>query len=272
MQPTDTIRAVSTSPDRLPRRWPSSDRRVVSPREIERLVEEARNLVPMFARRYLGRGVPFEDLVGAGNVGVVEAAYRFDPRRGVRFGSYAAWWIRKAIASALGTTASVVAVPRFAYERRRRVIDAITRGRPRGQRDLGVDDVAAGLGLTTQQAEQALAFSMGTVSLDAPLDGESGRSLGERLARPVEEGPEAVALSADRTRAARTALSALSSRQRRIIALRYGMGAPGAEPLSLAEIAQVVGLSRERVRQIEGEALDAIRRRLADVETRSGRG
>src|SRR5258705_5713201 len=126
MQQTDSFRPVPAAPATQQTHPQSTKRRAVSPREIERLVEEARNLVPMFARRYLGRGVPFEDLVGAGNLGVVEAAYRFDAGRGVKFGTYASWWIRKAIVNALGSAASVVVVPRYSFDRRKRVIDAIT--------------------------------------------------------------------------------------------------------------------------------------------------
>jgi RNA polymerase sigma factor (sigma-70 family) len=238
-------------------------RGAVPPREIELLVDEARNLVPMFARRYMGRGVPFEDLVGAGNLGVVEAAHRFDAGRGVKFGSYAAWWIRKAIAGALGTASSVVAVPRYSFERRRQVIEAITSGRAAGRRDLAADDVAAGLGLSLKQVEEALAFSIGAISLDAPVAADDTRSVGDRLARPAEEGPEAIVLNVDRARCARAALAVLSPRQRLVIALRFGLGTDGAEPASLTEVARAIGLSRERVRQIENQALAAIRCELA---------
>jgi RNA polymerase sigma factor (sigma-70 family) len=265
MQMTHAFNTVPAAPSPLkpgPRR---SKRRAVSAREIERLVEEARNLVPMFARRYLGGGVPFEDLVGAGNLGVVEAAHRYDVGRGVKFGSYAAWRIRKAIAGAIGTASSVVAVPRYSFEHRRRVIDAITSGRAAGLRDVAADDVAASLGLSTRQVEQALAFSIGAVSLDSPVARDDRRSVGDRLARPAEEGPEAVALDGDRARCARAALKVLSPRQRLVIALRFGLGTDGAEAASLTDVARTMGLSRERVRQIEGQALTAVRGELATI-------
>jgi len=271
MPSTDSFDAVSPPPSPIEQRPRRGKRRAVPPREIERLVDEARNLVPMFARRYLGRGVPFEDLVGAGNLGVVEAAYRFDATRGVKFGSYAAWWIRKAIAGALGTASSVVVVPRYSFDRRRRVIDAITSGRALGLRDVAADDVAAGLGLSVRQVEQALAFSIGALSLDAPVGHDDRRSVGDRLARPAEEGPEAIVLHGDRTRAARAALKVLSPRQRLVLALRFGLGANGAEPASLTDVARAMGLSRERVRQIEGQALAAIRQELGMAASKPGR-
>jgi RNA polymerase primary sigma factor len=271
MRTTDSFSPVPAAPSPLRNRPQPTKRRFVSPLEIERLVDEARNLVPMFARRYLGRGVAFEDLVGAGNLGVVEAAYRFDSGRGVKFGSYAAWWIRKAIAATLGSAASVVAVPRYSFDRRRRVLDAITSGRAEGLRDFGTADVAGGLGLSARQVEQALSFSVGVISLDAPVGHDSRHNVGDRLARPTEEGPEAVVLDADRARSARAAIAVLSPRQRLVITLRFGMGGQGAEPASLTDVARVMGLSRERVRQIEGEALTAVRRKLATAGWRPAR-
>jgi RNA polymerase sigma factor (sigma-70 family) len=266
MPSTDPSSAVATSPSRLRRGPQPTKRRAVSPREIERLVEEARRLVPMFARRYLGRGVPFDDLVGAGNLGVVEAAYRFDPARGVKFGSYAGWWIRKAISAALESSCSVVVVPRYSFERRRRVLDAIASGRGTGVRVIGSEDLAAGLGLSARQVEQAMAFSVGTISLESPLGPDDRRRVEDRLARPAEEGPESIALHGDRARRARAALSCLTERQKLVVTLRFGFGSDGEEPASLSDVARMIGLSRERVRQIEAEALREVRRKLAEAE------
>lgn len=272
MQTTDSFHLVPAASSPLRNRPRPSTRRAVSPREIERLFNEARKLVPMFARRYIGRGVPFEDLVGAGNLGVVEAAYRFDASRGVKFGSYAAWWIRKAIVGTLGTDASVVAVPRYSFNRRRRVLEAIASGHAEGLHDRAPDDVASALGLSARQVEQALSFSVGVISLDAPMGRDGRHNIGERLAGPAEEGPEAVVLDRDRARRARTALSVLSPRQRLVIRLRFGVGEDGAEPASLTEIARMIGLSRERVRQIEGEALAAVRHELERSGGKPGAG
>ncbi len=271
MQTTDSFRPVPAAPTALRNRPQTRKRPSVSPVEIERLVDEARHLVPMFARRYLGRGVAFEDLVGAGNLGVVEAAYRFDASRGVKFGSYAAWWIRKAIVGTLGTDASVVSVPRYSFDRRRRVLDAITSGRAEGLRDFGTEDVASDLGLSSRQVEQALSFSVGVVSIDAPVGNEDRYSVGDRLARPTEEGPEAVVLDSERARCARTAMAVLSPRQRIVISLRFGVGGDGAEPASLTDVGRVMGLSRERVRQIELEALAAVRHELEARKRRARR-
>lgn len=247
-------------------------RRGLRPLDIERLVQEARNLVPFMARRYVRRGVAFEDLVGAGNVGVVEAAHRFDPDRGVKFGTYAALWIRKAIVESLQSGISAVTVPRYSAERRRRVMEAITHGRSSGKRDLSPNEVAAGLGLSTRQAERAVALSMGVVSMDAPVSADSNHKWSDRLARPAEEGPEAIAMDADRARAAREALKVLSPRQRLVVMLRYGGDNEDGTPASLNDVGRVMGLSRERIRQLEGEALEAVRRELARRARKRSRG
>jgi RNA polymerase sigma factor (sigma-70 family) len=235
----------------------------VSAHEIARRVEEAGNLVPMFARRYRSWGVAFEDLVGAGNVGVIEAAHRFDPNRGVTFGSYAGWWIRKAIVESLRLGVSMVPAPLFVAQRRQRVMAAMKRGRSSGERDRSPNDVAAELGLSARQAEWAVAYSTSVVSIHSAVTGETGPSWEDRLARPAEEGPEAIAMDADRARTAREALLALTPRQRRVVMLRYGGSGNHDEPTPLREVARVMGLSRERVRQIESEALEAVRRKLA---------
>jgi len=281
MQSTDSCSSLPAPQSGPQRRSQPNKRRAVAPREIERLVEEARRLVPMFARRYLGRGVPFDDLVGAGNLGVVEAAHRFDASRGVKFGTYAGWWIRKSIASALETTSSVVVVPHYSFERRRRVLDAIASGRATGVLAFGSEDVAASLGMSALQVERAMSFSTGAISLDAPIDRDDSRRVEDRLARPAEEGPEAIVLDGDRARCARAALEGLSDRQRLVVSLRFGFGSTDAEPASLADVARALGLSRERVRQIESNALKAVRHELAaagwkptrrsPLRTRSGR-
>jgi RNA polymerase primary sigma factor len=112
---------------------------------------------------------------------------------------------------------------------------------------------------------------MSVVSMHAPVSGDSGHRWEDRLARPAEEGPEAIAMDADRERAAREALQALSPRQRRVVMLRYGASGNGDEPTSLKEVGRVMGLSRERIRQIESEALEAVRLKLARDERKRSR-
>ena len=228
--------------------------------ELARLIEEARRLVPICARAYLGRGVPYDDLVGAGNVGVVEGAYRYDPTRGVKFSSYAVWWVRRAMSAAVERESNLVIVPRYSRERRRRVLEVM--GARRERDDVPETNAAIGakLGLTEDQVERAMTCWSVILSLDTPTRAESKRTLGDSLAAPDHEEPDAVALSAELWKRAGAAISALSKRQRTVLTLRYGLN--GVEPMRLLDISEVLGVSRERIRQIEGEALAELRRIL----------
>jgi len=277
MQSTNALTSIPAEPPRRQRGRPRTKCRAVSAREIEQLVKGAHYLVPMYARSYLGRGVALEDLISAGNVGIVEAAYRFDPDRGVKFSSYAAWWVRKAIASSLETIPAVVTVPRYSFHRRRRVLASIASGRAAGVRAFGEEDAAADLGLSAQQVKRAVSFCGYAISLEEPISPDDHHRLEDRLARPAEEGPEAQAFVHARTRCVQAALAGLSDRRRLVLALRFGVDPDGDEPASLVEVGRKLGLSRERVRQIEMDALNAVRRSLAAAGwshggAKSGRG
>jgi RNA polymerase sigma factor (sigma-70 family) len=228
--------------------------------ELARLIEEARRLVPICARSYFGRGVPFDDLVGAGNVGVVEAAYRYDPTRGVNFASYAVWWIRRAMSAAIERESNLVIVPRYSRERRRRILEVMGARRDHESAPETNAAIGAKIGLTEDQVERAMTCWSVILSLDTPTRAESTRTLGDSLAAPDHEEPDAVALSAELWQRAGAAISALSERQRTVLTLRYGLG--GIEPATLTDISEVLGISRERVRQIENEALAELRRIL----------
>jgi len=242
------------------RRGPKPRLRDVPAGELARLIEEARRLVPLCARAYLGRGVPFDDLVGAGNVGVVEAAYRYDPDRGVKFPSYAMWWIRRGMSAAVERESNLVIVPRYSRERRRRVLEVLATRRDGETAPQTHASIGAKLGLTGDQVERAMTCWSVMLSLDTPTRRE-GRTLGDDLAAPGEAEPDAVALSAEQWRRAGHAIAALSERQRAVLTLRYGLG--DAEPARLSDISEVLGINRERVRQIENQALAQLRRTLA---------
>lgn len=264
MPSTNTESVLVHDEPRRPRGRKPKAHRGLCASEMTRLVDEARYLVPMCARRYLGRGVPFDDLVGAGHVGLVEAVYRYDAGRGVKFGTYAVWWIRKALSAAVERESSIVIVPRYSLERRRRVLEAME-GKHTSE--------AAGafIGLSPEQVGRAMTSRATSVSLETPTTQDGRRTLGDDLAVPAHKGPESLALMAEMLRRTGTAFAALSERQRLVVALRFGLGTTGDEPATLTDIARVLDLSRERVRQIEAEALVAIRRALGAVGATPGR-
>src|SRR5262245_51180563 len=157
------------------------------------------------------------------------------------------------MSAALERESNLVIVPRYSRERRRRILEVTAARRNRDDRPETNASIGAKLGLTADQVERALTCWSVILSLDAPARAESKRSLADILAAPVDAEPETVALSAELSRRAGTAIAALPERQRAVLTLRFGLG--GEEPASLGTIAEVLGLSRERIRQIEGEAL-----------------
>jgi len=235
---------------RLARRIRAGDRRA-----LDRMVVSNLRFVVSVAKRYLHLGVPLQDLVTEGNVGLLEAAERFDERRGVRFTSYAVWWVRQSIISAIRQQIGIVRVP--ASKRRGRTALACG-SMPRRSKSLVRDGEATETpGLTTDPHSP---FGVRYLSLDAPLGdprGMRGTVFGELVAR------EAVVDPADRVdRAAlrdvlERSLTLLDEREARVIRLFFGL--EDGEPQSLGEIGDRLGVSRERVRQIRERALVRLR-------------
>lgn len=203
----------------LARRWREAGDR----RALHELVEGNLRFVVACARRYRGRGVPMADLVNEGNLGLLRAAERFDPDRGVRFVTYAAWFVRQTILGALGR-AGRAAPP-----------------------------VADGDGTGPRRPRRAV-----VVSLEAPPGpGGRGTRLSERLEAPAAVGADRPVHRRERRRALETSLAFLPEREERVVRLFFGLD--GAAPRTLAGIGREMGVSRERVRQIKDRALDRLR-------------
>jgi RNA polymerase primary sigma factor len=217
--------------------------------EVIRLTKEASYIVGLVARRYALCGVALEDLVAAGNVGLVLAAHRFDARKGAQFSTYATWWVRREILAAIGTERFMIRVPRYASELRRRVLE---------------DGEA---GFSARQVRRAEQTFFPVVSLDTSRDDDS-RALEERIADPGALVPLESVEFEDAMSSMGRALKALRPRERAVVELRYGIGVD--EPMTLNEVAARLGLSRERIRQIQAEALRRLREALESA-ARPGR-
>ena len=224
------------------------------------LIQEGLRYVPGVARRYLGNGPDLDELIAAGHLGVVQAAIRFEPQRKMKFITYADWWIRKAILEAIETLSGPLRMPRYRYDRLRRLRQARAKWTARHGETPTTEQLASVSGMPIRQVVEILATVPRGVSLDHPTHREEQRTLGESLQDPRSTCPQASLIRNDLVHRLRNELAALTSRERAVVRLRFGFG--GRSPMTLRETGRMVDLSRERVRQIERRALRKIRREI----------
>lgn len=233
----------------------SSDRQA----EIDRLVEANLAFVVKIAHEYRNMGVPFEDLLGEGNIGLIEAARRYDPARGTRFITYAVWWIRKAILKALARQSGLFRLPEYRIRKVRQMRDAEAALTRRIGRKPEKAEISEYLKRPISEIDAMLLTQSRAASLDESASPE-GTSIGERLADPTSVDAEERLLSGEARHLVREALRTLPQKERMIIRKRMGM--PDRRPMTLKEIGSSLGVSRERVRQIEEQAMNRLRRYL----------
>src|SRR6266540_3634858 len=213
-------------------------------------------LVVDIAKHYNGRGLSLLDLVQEGNIGLMKAAERFDHRRGFKFSTYATWWIRQGITRALADQSRTIRIPVHMTEAFQRVTKATRRLAQRLGRTPSVKEVAGLVDTTSDRVEQTIQVFQDVVSLEHPVgDGET--LLGDFI--PDKDAPRADTQVGVKevTREVARALGALSPREESVIRLRFGIGQ--GEPMTLEEVGQTLGVTRERIRQIEEKALMKLR-------------
>jgi RNA polymerase primary sigma factor len=224
---------------------------------LDTLVRSNLRFVVSVAKKYQNQGVSLSDLINEGNLGLIRAAHKFDETKGIKFISYAVWWIRQAILQALAEQSRIVRVPL----NRAGALHRIGRRANALLQELGREathaEIAEGMEITEEEVARTMAISQAHVSLDAPMTpGEDNRLL-DYLADTEHATPEEETIEMALVESVHQALGGLKEREAKILRLYFGLD--GAEPMTLEQIGAVLNITRERVRQIKEKALSRLR-------------
>lgn len=224
---------------------------------LQMLVESNLRFVIKIAKKYRGCGLPFMDLINEGNLGLIEAARRFDPTRNVKFTSYAVWWIRQAILHSLSSLGHPLRLPPKISNTLYRVGVTINRKTNELRRKPSLHEISAEVGVPESELTSMLELAGEPASLNQPIDEDGELVLGDLLEQTTLPSVEETTVSQFLEKHLNEALDELDNSEEKVLRLRFGLD--DDTPRTLKEIGDMMGLSRERIRQIESKALQKLR-------------
>ena len=229
----------------------------------QKMIEHNLRLTVKIAKRYVNRGVALMDLIEEGNLGLIHALEKFDPERGFRFSTYATWWIRQSIERAIMNQSRTIRLPVHVVKE----INAVRREMRAMEENMDPEhnhaqEVASHLGIPVENVRRALQQNERTVSLDAPLDIDPTLSIGDSIPDEQNLPPDRVLEELEMRKIVMEWIDSLDARQKGVIEKRYGFN--GGEATTLEQISQSMGLTRERIRQIQNESLQQLRKHISN--------
>ncbi len=228
---------------------------------LNKLVESNLSFVVKIANEYRNLGLAFEDLLNEGNIGLIEAARRYDHNKGTKFITYAIWWVRKSILKALSEQSNLVRVPSYQMKKVKRIRETEARlSRELGRRP-DRDEISRKLESTISKIDEILMIKLREISLDDKVGRDKSIPISDYLVDDASASPEDELLRTESEDLIRSAMVTLTPQEKIVIANRFGMD--GFRALTLKEIGETLGLSRERIRQIEAQAKRKLRRVFA---------
>jgi RNA polymerase primary sigma factor len=223
----------------------------------EHLIRANSRLVISVAKRYIGRGVPFLDLIQEGNIGLIRTADKFNYRLGHKFSTYATWWIRQAVTRAIADQSRTIRVPVHMGDQINKLLRTTHRLTQELGREPTSEELATAMEIPTQKAEEMIKVARQPLSLDMSIDDEGDSELGDFIEDEDSAAPDEEVTSSMLRESLRYILQELPPREVRILQLRYGL--VDGETYTLEEVGKKLGVTRERVRQIEAQALSRLR-------------